>query len=243
MTSPSHPAAVTGGIDLDAVATAVRSCPGVDDLDGGPLNAALATYLPGRRIDGLRVIDDTVTVQVRSVWAVPVRDVAAKIRAALAPLVSGRGVDVVIADITPAPGWEPEPEPVPALDPAGTAGLATEPGDPAPRAPRRTVLVTEKVVADPPSADPVLSSAADGAAVAGGPDPGPAAPSRATSPAAGGTHEVGSGSAAEGGGDAAQGDSEGEPVVWRTETPNTGSSDAATSGPTTPTPAVIPPRS
>lgn len=154
--------AAVDGVDLDAVAAAVRSCPGVDDLDDGPINARLATYLPGRKIDGLKITADTLTVQIRSMWGVPVTEVGAQIRLAVVHLVAGRRVDIIVADLTPAPGYEPEPQsalqPEPStqqLDAGET--LATAPShvgaqSVAPVAEpvivERTVSVTEKVVQD-----------------------------------------------------------------------------------------------
>lgn len=97
-------AAAIGEVDVDAIAAAVRGCPAVDDLAGGRL-ASVATYLPGRQVAGLRVEPDRVTVQVRALWDVPVAEVAAQIRAALAPLAGTRTVDVELADVAdPAQG-------------------------------------------------------------------------------------------------------------------------------------------
>jgi hypothetical protein len=100
--------AVIDGIDVDAVAAAVRGCPGVSGLDGGPFSG-VASYLPGRKVEGIVVRDGRVIVQVRSRWAVPVPELAAVITAMLVPLTGNRPVDLVIADIddpprAPAPG-------------------------------------------------------------------------------------------------------------------------------------------
>ena len=100
--------AVIDGIDVDAVAAAVRACPGVSGLDSGPFGG-VASYLPGRKVEGIVVRDSRVTVQIRSRWAVPAPELAAVITAMLAPLTRNRPVDVMIADIddppaTPAPG-------------------------------------------------------------------------------------------------------------------------------------------
>ena len=59
--------AVIDGIDVDAVAAAVRGCPGVSGLDGGPFGG-VASYLPGRKVEGIVVRDGRVIVQVRSRW-------------------------------------------------------------------------------------------------------------------------------------------------------------------------------
>ena len=95
--------AVIDGIDVDAVAAAVRGCPGVSGLDGGPFSG-VASYLPGRKVEGVVVRDGRVRVQVRSRWAVPAPALAAVITAMLAPLTGNRPVDVVIADIDDPPG-------------------------------------------------------------------------------------------------------------------------------------------
>jgi hypothetical protein len=95
--------AVIDGIDVDAVAAAVRGCPGVSGLDGGPFGG-VASYLPGRKVEGIMVRDGRVTVQIRSRWAVPAPELAAVVAAMLAPLTGNRPVDVVIADIDDPPG-------------------------------------------------------------------------------------------------------------------------------------------
>lgn len=95
--------ALIDGIDVDAVAAAVRGCPGVSGLDGGPFSG-VASYLPGRRVEGIMVRDGRVTVQIRSRWAIPAPELAAMITAVLGPLTGNRPVDVVIADIDDPPG-------------------------------------------------------------------------------------------------------------------------------------------
>jgi hypothetical protein len=92
-------AAVVDGVDVDAVADAVRACPAVADLHGGRPGGP-ATYLPGRQVDGVRVEPHALEVQVRARWGVPAVEVAAQIRLALRALVPARRVDVVIADLT-----------------------------------------------------------------------------------------------------------------------------------------------
>jgi hypothetical protein len=102
----SGPSALIDGVDVDAVAAAVKSCAGVDDLYSTPA-ATMASYLPGRQVGGVRVASDVVTIQVRSRWAVPIASVVAQIRGATHPLVGGHVVDVVIADISDAPQSTP----------------------------------------------------------------------------------------------------------------------------------------
>jgi hypothetical protein len=94
--------AVVDGVDVDAVATAVRGCPGVLDLHGGPPQL-IATYLPGRRVEGVRVDRWVVAVQVRTRWGAPVSDLSAQIRATLRPLALGRRIDIVWADVADPP--------------------------------------------------------------------------------------------------------------------------------------------
>ena len=94
-------AAVIDGVDVDAVAAAVRDCAGVSGLDGGQFGE-VATYLPGRTVQGVVVGGGRVRVQVRSRWGVEAPRLAALITTVLAPL-TGRPVDVVIADIDDPP--------------------------------------------------------------------------------------------------------------------------------------------
>ena len=115
--------AVIDGIDVDAVAAAVRACPGVSGLDGGPFSG-VASYLPGRKVEGIVIRDGRVIVQIRSRWAVPAPELAAVITAMLAPLTGNRPVDVVIADID-----DPPAAPAPRVPP-GTARSRPGPGRP-----------------------------------------------------------------------------------------------------------------
>ncbi|MGI8668005.1 MAG: hypothetical protein ACR2N4_18570 [Jatrophihabitans sp.] len=97
--------ALIDGVDVDAVAAAVRSCVDVDDLDGGPLDT-VASYLPGRRVPGVRVGSDRVTVQLRSRWGAPVPQVGQQVLAAVRPLVAGRKLDIVVSDIADPPEFQ-----------------------------------------------------------------------------------------------------------------------------------------
>ena len=94
------------GINVDAVAAAVRACAGVSALDGGPFGET-ASYLPGRKVPGVLVGDGRVRVQVRSRWGIPAADLAALISVVLAPLTGSHPVDVVIADIDDPPATLP----------------------------------------------------------------------------------------------------------------------------------------
>jgi hypothetical protein len=118
MTSPAD-AGLVDGIDVDAVAAAVRGCPAVHDLDAGRLGG-VATYLPGRRVPGIRVADDRIEVHVRGVWDQPASLLAQQIRAALTTLSGGRVIDVVLTDVAD-PGQARERLPSSATGPAGAA--------------------------------------------------------------------------------------------------------------------------
>ena len=86
-------------MDADAVAAAVVACPSVAHLVGGPIGAQVATLLPGRRVEGVRVTEDQVEIHIASRWGVPIREVAAEVRAAVGPLVGRRSVLVAVDDI------------------------------------------------------------------------------------------------------------------------------------------------
>ena len=135
---PAHSAprsAVIDGIDVDAVAAAVRACPGVSGLDSGPFGE-VASYLPGRKVEGV-VVSGRPGDRCRSVPAGGSRhrNWPPLITAVLAPLTGNRPVDVVIADIddppgAPAPGVPPgagrsRPGPVlPPLEQPGVPGFS-----------------------------------------------------------------------------------------------------------------------
>lgn len=87
----------------DLVAAVVESCPGVAALSGGRFGEA-ATYLPGRRVSGVRISDDVIEVHVVARWGMALPELADAIRAACDPLSAGRRVDVVIEDLELPPG-------------------------------------------------------------------------------------------------------------------------------------------
>ncbi len=94
--------------DADLVAEAALSVPGVTGLGGGAAGA-VATYLPGRQVPGIRIDDDVVSVHVTVSLDRPILPVAASVRGAVAPLVHGRAVDVVIEDVEPATATGTDP--------------------------------------------------------------------------------------------------------------------------------------
>ncbi|MCP2322937.1 hypothetical protein HDA40_001444 [Hamadaea flava] len=110
MTAPAvAPGDLTDDVDVDAIAEAVRRCPGVEDLYAGS-PAELATYLPGRRVVGVRVAESAVSVQIQVRWGRPIPEIAAAVRTAVAPLAGGRPVDVLVADLVGEPS-ESDSEP------------------------------------------------------------------------------------------------------------------------------------
>lgn len=102
MTGPHH--AVVGGVDVDAVAAAVRSCPSVARLSGGLVGEA-ATYLPGRRVRGIVVREDPGTdetdldVRVVARLGPTMAEVADEVHRAIALAAPGRSATVAIDDI------------------------------------------------------------------------------------------------------------------------------------------------
>ena len=84
---------------VDAVAAAVLACPDVTGLSAGRVGE-VATYLPGRRVPGVRLREDRITVHVTARYGRPVAEIASQVRAAVRPLVGGRPIDVGIDDVT-----------------------------------------------------------------------------------------------------------------------------------------------
>jgi hypothetical protein len=70
----------------------------------------VATYLPGRRVDGVRLADGRILVAVVARYPVPVTQVAAEIRTAVADIAVGRPVDVHVTDVE-VPGEHKEGQP------------------------------------------------------------------------------------------------------------------------------------
>lgn len=118
MTSSPNPA-VVDGINVDTVASAVSACAGVSALYGGRISE-VASYLPGRRVSGVVVDPDALTIQVRARWGVPAADVFDQINAVLAPLHVGRPINVVVADIDDPPSLDGS---VPRALPAPPTGM------------------------------------------------------------------------------------------------------------------------
>jgi NADH dehydrogenase FAD-containing subunit len=105
-------------VDAERVAQAVERVPTVARLSAGSTGAEVATYLPGRRVRGVRVDGGTVEVHVVARWPAVLPEVGDAVRSAATPLVGGRAVQVVIDDLD-VPGVDEPTEPVAELPPAG----------------------------------------------------------------------------------------------------------------------------
>ena len=90
--------AIVDGVDVDAVHDLVALCPGIAGVGSG-LPGAMATYLPGRRIPGVRVNPDSIELEVSIRWESSAEQVAALLRSRLGRLVAGRRIDVTFVDI------------------------------------------------------------------------------------------------------------------------------------------------
>ena len=149
MTQPAR--AVIDGVDLDAVAAAVRSCPAIDDLSSGPWGGVVS-YLPGRQLAGVRVASDHVLISVRGWWGVPVAEMARQVRTAVAGLVGPRRVDLEVTDLAGAPGEAPADGPReevnswPTSSPGGTPGVTSS----APITPTVAATLPSSPPASPP---------------------------------------------------------------------------------------------
>jgi hypothetical protein len=85
----------------DAVREAVLRVDGVAGTHTGTFGE-VGTYLPGRRVEGVRLRPGGAEVHVVLEWDAPVGATADAIRAATAPL-TGATVDVVIQDVAAPP--------------------------------------------------------------------------------------------------------------------------------------------
>jgi hypothetical protein len=83
---------------VDPIVAAVLACPLVAGLHGGRDGEAV-TYLPGRRITGIRITVDQVAIHVVARYPAVMDQVAGQIRRAVAPLAPGLRVDVAIEDL------------------------------------------------------------------------------------------------------------------------------------------------
>jgi hypothetical protein len=101
------PTTTTGDLQADAVgapalaervAEAALACPDVLALSGGTVGE-VATYLPGRRVTGVRLRDTVVEVHVVGRYGPPMDEIGAQVRAAVTPFVGDRTLAVTIDDL------------------------------------------------------------------------------------------------------------------------------------------------
>ena len=85
---------------VDQVAAAVLAVPGVAGLHGGSFGEA-ATYLPGRRVRGIRLREEGTDIHLTLTYGSPVLATAEKVRTAVAGL-APTPVHVTVDDIVPA---------------------------------------------------------------------------------------------------------------------------------------------
>ncbi|PRX50038.1 hypothetical protein B0I33_102154 [Prauserella shujinwangii] len=103
---------MTSDLDADLIAAAVRAVPEVSGLDSGRFGD-IATYLPGRRVVGVRIRPEEIAIGVISRYPASVAEVASAVRAAI-----GRGdrpVRVAVMDMV-----------LPATAPAALGRLAVK---------------------------------------------------------------------------------------------------------------------
>lgn len=85
-------------IDPDAVVAATLACPGVARMYPGVVGE-VATYLPGRRVPGVRLPGHEVEVHVVARWGEPLPEIAERVRAAVRPLAAPLPVAVYVDDV------------------------------------------------------------------------------------------------------------------------------------------------
>ncbi len=100
MTVPStgFPPAARTEPDPELIALTVQACPLVAGLHGGAFGE-VATYLPGRRVVGVRVGDARVEIHVVGRYPASMAQIAGQIRNAIVGLSGAAVVDVTIEDV------------------------------------------------------------------------------------------------------------------------------------------------
>ena len=93
-----RPESLSGAIDADAVAERTGRCRSVARLSGG-LVGEVATYLPGRRVPGVRLADGSIEIHVVACWGVTVPELAAEVRDAVGPIGAGLPINVHVDDV------------------------------------------------------------------------------------------------------------------------------------------------
>lgn len=86
----------------ELVADAVTSVTGVVGTHPG-MFGEVGTYLPGKRVPGVRIDDETVEIHVAVTYGTDLSEIAAAIRAKVSTLTGARVVDVCVEDIVAPP--------------------------------------------------------------------------------------------------------------------------------------------
>jgi len=85
-------------VDPEAVAAAVLRIPSVRGLfPGGAVE--IATYLPGKRVPGVRVREDEIEVHVVARWGASLPEVAEEVKRSVAPIAGRLPVAVHVDDV------------------------------------------------------------------------------------------------------------------------------------------------
>ncbi len=105
VTNPTGATVARPEPDPDAIAAVVRGVNGVVDLSGGAIGE-VATYLPGRRVTGVQVGEDSIEVHVVAEYGLSVLNVADRVRTAVRGLTPQRIVNVAVDDVR-LPGEDP----------------------------------------------------------------------------------------------------------------------------------------
>ncbi|GGG20089.1 hypothetical protein GCM10007304_37470 [Rhodococcoides trifolii] len=97
---PSTWASLPIAEQADAIAAATLAVDGVAALHGG-MFGEVGTYLPGRRVDGVRVDETGVDVHVSVTEGAPLRKTARAVKQAVADGMGSTAVTVTVEDVVP----------------------------------------------------------------------------------------------------------------------------------------------
>lgn len=93
---------LTAAPDPDVLVALTLACPYVAAMSGGTLGE-VATYLPGRRIRGVRITPENIDLHVVGVFGPSITQIAAQIRAAVEPVAQGTMLSVHVDDLQDPP--------------------------------------------------------------------------------------------------------------------------------------------
>ena len=99
------------------IAASVQQCPGVAALSAGEFGQ-FGTYLAGRQVVGVSVDTERIDIGVVARFGVPVGELGAQVRTAVAPLAGGRSINIRVEDVEIPGDAVTDPGP-PALPQAG----------------------------------------------------------------------------------------------------------------------------